>query len=102
MRYRVEITAAALADAEEAFLWIYRDSPEKAMQWLNAALHAIGSLESYPGRCALAPENDAFEQEIRQLLYGKRSGVYRILFTISGDGVVILHIRHGARRWLKP
>jgi plasmid stabilization system protein ParE len=39
-----------------------------------------------------------FEFEIRQLLYGN----YRLLFTVRDDAVVILHVRHGAREWMKP
>ncbi len=54
-----------------------------------------------PARCPLAPENDEFEEEIRELLYGKRQHRYRILFTIRGETVIVLHIRHGAREHLK-
>jgi hypothetical protein len=36
------------------------------------------------------------------LLFGKRRGVYRILFTMAGNTVNVLHIRHGARAPLKP
>jgi hypothetical protein len=31
------------------------------------------------------------------LLYGDKPHVYRILFSIEGDIVFILHVRHGAR-----
>ena len=51
--------------------------------------------------CPLAPENDEFEEEIRELLYGKRQHRYRILFTIREQAVVVLHIRHGAREHIK-
>ncbi len=33
---------------------------------------------------------------------GFKPHVYRILFTISGDVVYVLHIRHGRRRLLTP
>ncbi len=46
-----------------------------------------------PERCAHAPENRWFKREIRQLLYDQ----YRILFTIRGRTVRVLHVRHGAR-----
>lgn len=46
----------------------------------------------------LAPENDAVEPEIRQLLYGRRGGVYRALFTITGSEVRVFHIRHAVRQ----
>jgi len=59
---------------------------------------AIASLSSLPERCPLAPENARFPFEVRQLLYGRKPHVYRILFTIEGDAVKILHIRHARRR----
>ncbi len=54
-----------------------------------------------PHRCPLAPENEEFEDEVRQHLYGKRDNKYRILFSIMDAEVQILHIRHGKRRRLK-
>ena len=35
---------------------------------------------------------------MRVLLYGKRQGTYRILFSIRGDAVHVLTVRHAARR----
>ena len=49
-----------------------------------------------------APENDAFEETIRQLLHGKKRGTYRILFTIKEGVVELLHVRHAAREHVKP
>jgi hypothetical protein len=37
---------------------------------------------------------------MRQLLYGRKPHLYRILFTIDGDVVYVLHVRHGRRRHL--
>ena len=51
-----------------------------------------------PRRCGLARENSSFKEETRQLLYGKRHHKYRTLFTIRGDEVHVLHVRHGARQ----
>ncbi|MCF2149353.1 hypothetical protein IQ276_023565 [Desmonostoc muscorum LEGE 12446] len=51
-----------------------------------------------PSRCSLAFENYFFEQEIRQLLYGKGRNAYRILFTIVNDSVEILFVRHAAQK----
>jgi plasmid stabilization system protein ParE len=62
---------------------------------------AIASLAKFPERCPLAPENAAFPFEVRQLLYGYAPHVYRILFTIEGQTVCVLHIRHGRRQPLK-
>jgi hypothetical protein len=40
-------------------------------------------------------------QQLRKLtLYGRGRGVHRILFTIKDATVVVLHVRHGARKHL--
>jgi plasmid stabilization system protein ParE len=98
MAYHVEVTDPAQVDAGEAYFWLTEQSPEMALRWYEGLLTAFKSLSASPLRCALAPENDFFEEEIRQLLYGK----YRILFTIKGDVLLVLHVRHGAREYLKP
>ena len=74
----------------------------RATKWFNGLAAAICSLEDFPERCPLAEESKAFEVEIRQLVYGKRVGAYRILFTIVGDVVHVLHVRHGRRKRLRP
>ena len=100
-KYHVEITAATEAELREAYLWIREDSPERATRWRKGLLKQIERLETLPERCPLAPENQFFAEEIRQLLYGRRGGVYRILFTSEKDTVYVLHIRHGARQVLR-
>jgi plasmid stabilization system protein ParE len=65
-------------------------------------MQAIRSLQDNPERCGLAPESEWCPGEIRQLLHGKRKGVYRILFEIRHDAVYILHVRHGAQDLLSP
>jgi plasmid stabilization system protein ParE len=65
-------------------------------------LAAIRSLTTNPERCPLASEVSELGLELRELLYGKRPGVYRILFTIDGQTVNIVRVRHAARDRLKP
>jgi len=102
MAYQVEISPLALADIDEAYLWLYEQSPRTAARWFRGLRKAIDSLETNPERCSFTPESDAFEGELRQLLYGRRRGVYRILFTVAGDAVQVHRVRHGSRRFLKP
>ena len=101
MTYQVVVTDQGDAEAEDAYLWILERSPDGAARWWNGLEAAILSLEQMPTRCPLAPENEEFEEEIRELLYGKRQHRYRILFTVREQTVVVLHIRHGAREYLK-
>jgi hypothetical protein len=56
------------------------------------------SLQQMPFRCSLAFENDFFEAEIRQLIYGKGITAYRILFTVVEDRVNVLFVRHIAQK----
>jgi len=100
MKYRIEISAEAKAEVRESYLWIFRDSPASAARWRKGILDAIRTLSELPQRCEIAPESRSFHQEIRQLLYGKRPGVYRILFTVEHKVIYVLHVRHGARRFL--
>lgn len=103
MAYRVDISIPALADAEEAYLWLKEHSPDRAGDWYEGLLETIFSLENFPARCPLASESADLGKEIHQLLYGKRGRVYRILFAImrdettNEDVVRIFRIWHSAR-----
>lgn len=100
--HQVILQPEAYEGMESAFTHIEQDSPERARAWAKGLMEAIDSLAIFPARCPLAPENDNFPQEIRQLLYGKGRQTYRILFTIKGDAVSILLIRHAAQQHLRP
>ena len=103
MEYRVEITREAEAEMLETFLWRSENlSVEAATQWYNNIMEELYSLAEMPRRCGHAPENENFEREIRQMLSGKRGSQYRILFTISGDTVYILHVLHNSMDTLRP
>ena len=83
MTYRVIIQPEAEAELDAAYRWIYEQAPHAASQWFAGIVEAILSLEQFPQRCPLAPENAHFTAEIRQLLYGRRRYAYRILFTVQ-------------------
>jgi plasmid stabilization system protein ParE len=100
MRYPVEITDPAWFELQEAYDWLAQRAPDAADRWKAGLLTAIQRLETSPQRCALAPEAVYFGREVRQLLYGKRNNKYRILFEIRDKSVIVLRIRHGARRFL--
>jgi plasmid stabilization system protein ParE len=100
MTYHVIIQPQAEADIEAAYLWKRDNVPQAAVRWFAEIVEAINSLDQFPARCPLAPENEHFTQEIRQLLHGPRHDVYRILFTVESDTVHVLHVRHGAQQYL--
>jgi plasmid stabilization system protein ParE len=98
MTFRVETTPAAEGEAQAILEWLLdQQAGEAGLRWFLNLEQAIQSLTRFPERCSLAPENDRFPFEVRQLLYGRRPHVYRILFRIERDTVYVLHIRHGRR-----
>jgi plasmid stabilization system protein ParE len=103
MKYRIETSSVAEAEADRAFLRLSQvTSLVEASQWYSGLLQAIKSLSQMPKRCSLARENKYFSQEIRQLLYGRGRNSYRVLFTIFEEQdlstVRILHIRHASQQ----
>jgi len=101
MAFRVEYSVRAKLDLDAILEWLLaQEAGDRGLQWFRKLQDAVYSLRELPQRCPLAPENKEFPFEVRQLLYGRRSHRYRILFTIEGETVVILHIRHGRRRHL--
>jgi hypothetical protein len=44
-----------------------------------------------------AAEADAVGRSIRELHYGKRPSVYRVLFEVKNTTVHVLRVRHSAR-----
>lgn len=94
MTYQVEILPQALAEIEDAYHSIESNiAPALAIKWYDELVCAVKSLQEMPARCPLAPEGREFERETRQLLVGKKR-TYRVLFTVEGSTVYILHVRH--------
>jgi plasmid stabilization system protein ParE len=102
MKYKLIIQPSALAELDEAYRWIAERAPVRAARWYNCYVKALTSLENNPERCEIAPESKFVGMKIRQLLYGRRGGIYRALYTIRGREVHILHIRHAAREFMTP
>jgi plasmid stabilization system protein ParE len=99
----IHIQPEAESNMEEAYQWLLEKAPEYAADWFNNLVAEFRRLEVHPEKFPLAPENrfGVFDREVRQMLYGKGFWKYRILFFVEGDTVHIVHVRHGARRWLR-
>lgn len=100
MTYRVIIQPEAERDIREAAAWIreHARSTTPALRWLRGIRSAIERLGSQPLRCPVDPDSVIYGEEVRMLLYGRRRGVYRILFAVRGRSVFILTVRHSARQ----
>ena len=101
MAFRVEITQQAEHDASGILEWlISQHAGETGLRWFQGLEKAIASLAALPERCPLAPENSEFPFETRHLLYGRKPHVYRVVFTVQGETVYVLHVWHGRRKHL--
>ncbi len=99
MAFRVETTARAKGDLDVILRWLLsRQAGDAAQRWFQGLTDAVASHSNFPSRCSLAPESTIFPFEVRQLIYGRKPHAYRVLFTIEGDAVVVLHIRHGRQK----
>ena len=92
-KYRVDITATAEADTAALWDYIAQDNPDAATAFILRLEEQINSLERYPKRCPLIPENELLGTAYRHLLFGN----YRTIFKIVGARVIILRVVHGAR-----
>jgi plasmid stabilization system protein ParE len=100
--YQVRITAKAEQDIEGVLRWYHDQSaPDAGQRWVDRLLAKIATLEKHPQRCRFAREAREVNVELRELLIGRRRGIFRILFVIEEPMVVILHIRHSARDMLR-
>jgi plasmid stabilization system protein ParE len=98
VRYRVIVTPTADAEAMEAFRWYAERSAAVAERWYAGLNRALANLAEKPARFPVSEEDsEALGCEARILLYGRRRGVFRILYHIRGDTVSVLRIRHSAQ-----
>jgi plasmid stabilization system protein ParE len=102
MPFRVVFRPQAQADVSAAATWMARISPAAAIRWRRGLLSIIEKLETSPALYPAADEATDLGLELRELLYGRRRTTYRILFTINGQTVNVLRVRHAAQDRLKP
>lgn len=90
-RYDVVFEESAQADVRASYDWGCRVWGKKeAHRWVRELRTAIlRQLGLVPKGFPLAPENDEFSEEIRQMIVGR----YRVLFTIRKRKIHVLHVR---------
>lgn len=104
MAYRVVLADSAKADAYAIYQRVVTAAPTRGPLWFEELMDRLHSLDHLPLRCPLAREAEKARREIRCLLFGKRHGVYRILYQVDEPRktVWVLHIRHGGRSDMEP
>jgi plasmid stabilization system protein ParE len=96
--YRFIFTARARADAVKQFHFLTERSPAVAARWFAGLEKAVAKLSKMPQRHPVAQEeSEHVGITLRQMLYGRRPGVFRILFSVEGDTVTLHYVRHSAQ-----
>jgi len=100
MAYLVSLTVRAQRDLVALYEHIHAGRSAAALRWYQGLRQAILSLEELPNRCAITAEN----KRARHLLYGRKPHIYRVIYRVLERKrlVEVLHIRHGARRRIRP
>lgn len=100
MAYVVNITSRAERDLAHLYRKINAEYSDLALKWYRGLREAILSLEEQPNRCPVTRKSD----KLRPLFYGHKPHIYRVIYRVLEKQklVEVLHIRHGARRKLKP
>jgi toxin ParE1/3/4 len=92
-RFRVRISETAERDVDEIWTFISQDSLEAAAGFILRLEERVSTLETFPSRSPLIPENDLIGTEYRHLIYGD----YRMIFRIEARTVYVLRIIHSSR-----
>ena len=101
MAYAVNTTPHAERDLALLYPQINAEYSDKALEWYLGIKKATLSLEQQPNRCPLTPRK---KDHLRHFLYGQKPHIYRVIYRVleKQKQFEVLHIRHGARRKLKP
>lgn len=101
MTFTVEYTLNAQREIEESFLWIQERAPRAAEKWRDELIGKVEALAVNPHFHPVAPESSRFPREIRQMLFRKRRGQFKVFYTIVEKRVIILSVRHSMRKPLE-
>ena len=97
MKSQVVISQQAESDIKHLYQWAYNHAPMTAPRWYSKLGKAIHSLEDLPERYPLSPEGESYSLPLRQLIFGKRHGAIRILFTIEDTQITVVHCVRASR-----
>jgi plasmid stabilization system protein ParE len=89
--YTVVFSEDAVLDLASSYHWGKENWGEEAARRWFADIRATipKMLGKFPLAQPLAPDGDAYDVEVRQMLIGR----YRVLFNVTNSTVTILHMR---------
>lgn len=92
-KYKVNVSFNAQKDLEHIFFYIAEDSINNAKKIILELEEKIYSLDNFPERFALIPENIFFGTNYRHIIHKK----YRVIYRIDYNSVQIMRIVHGTK-----
>ncbi len=92
-KHKVNISLSAQNDLEHIFFYIAEDSINNAKKFILELEKKIYSLNTFPERFALIPENIFFGTSYRHIVHKK----YRVIYKIDNNSVQILRFVRGAK-----
>lgn len=98
MKFDVVVHRHARQDIAEAHGWLSKRAPAAADKWLDRLQLSIKTLEVRPDRCSIVAERRRLSVDARELLFGRKPFVFRIIFVVDGERVRVLRVRRGQRR----
>ena len=105
MSDHIRVSRRADRDVDRIVWWIAnrQKSPEGAARWYRAYETCLKRLVQSARGQPFAPENDFAEFEIRQMTFKTNRGrMYRLLFTIVGSEIRVLHVRGPGQDLVPP
>ena len=96
--HQVIVHRLAMSDLEFAYTYVWKTGGTQASAWYKRFIEHLQSLRLKPERCPISRESSRVFFETRELLFGRRQYVFRVLFTIDGESVRILRIVRAQRR----
>jgi plasmid stabilization system protein ParE len=104
MSWRIVVLPQALDDIRRnSNWWATHHSLQQAIRWVDAVEEQLAALAFLPESYPVASESSRFPYEIREKLLGLGARpAHRAIFTIKGQAVYVLTVRHSAQRDLQP
>ena len=88
---RIRYTTVAFAEREAIFEYLNQQSPQVAREVVGLIARRIAELADHPSKGHRTDRKGMLSLWVAPL-------PYRVFYRIEGDDVVIVHIRHTARR----
>lgn len=96
MTFHVNITARARRDVEGVVDAIRTKAPLNAARWHARIRSSYNRLKYLPTRFGRCDDFAEFGLEIREYVFGKRQGAFRVVYFIDGQTVHIMRVIHAS------